>query len=78
MAERQASVETLKTINVPSFIVAGDEDQVSSIPDAELMQRHTRDSRLEVISQAGHYAVCEKPEEVAKVMSHFLGGIRWQ
>jgi len=78
MAERQDSVETLKTINVPALMIAGDEDQVSSIPDAELMQRNVRGSRLEVIAQAGHYAVFEKAEEVAKVMRPFLGGIRWQ
>ena len=78
MAERPDSVETLKTIAVPALILAGDEDQVSSLPDAELMQRNTRGSRLEVVAQAGHYAVFEKPEEVAQVMRHFLGGIRWQ
>ena len=78
MAERQDSVETSKTISVPTFIVAGDEDQVSSIADAELMQRNIRGSQLGVIPQAGHYAVFEKPEEVARVMLHFLDGIRWQ
>jgi pimeloyl-ACP methyl ester carboxylesterase len=78
MAERQDSVETLKTINVPALIVAGDEDQVSSIADAELMQSNIRASRLEIVPQAGHYAVFEKPEEVARVMRKLLDGIRWQ
>lgn len=77
MAERQDSVETLKTIDVPTLIIAGDEDQVSSIADAELMQRNIRGSQLEIIPQAGHYAVFEKPEELARAMRKFLNGTRW-
>lgn len=75
MAERPDSVETLKTIDVPALIVAGEEDQVSSRTDAELMQRMIKGSQLEVIPQAGHYAVLEKPDVVARVMRKFLYGI---
>lgn len=75
MAERLDSVETLKTITAPALIIAGDEDQVSSRADAELMNRMIRGSRMEVIAQAGHYAVFEQPESVARLISQFLDGL---
>lgn len=40
MAERQDSVATLKTINVPTMIVTGDEDILTGVPEAELMRQN--------------------------------------
>src|SRR5579863_8697441 len=56
MAERPDSVETLKTINVPTLILSGDEDSFAGPPEAELMQRNIRGSQMNVIRKAGHYS----------------------
>ena len=77
MAERPDSVETLKTIDAPTLIVAGDEDQVSSLADSELIHHSIRGSRLEVIPQAGHYAAFEQPAAIARVMRQFLGRLNY-
>jgi len=72
MAERPDSVETLKTIDVPTLIVTGDEDTLTGMADAELMRRNIRGSEMKVISKAGHYSPWERPEEVGKLVRQFL------
>jgi len=72
MAERPDSVETLKTINVPTLIVTGDEDILTGTNEAELMHRNIAGSELRVIPKAGHYAPWEQPAEAAKLLRQFL------
>ena len=72
MAERPDSVETLKTINVPTLVVTGDEDILTGRSEAELMRQHIAGSELRVIPKAGHYSPCEQPEQVARLLRQFL------
>src|SRR2546429_6947226 len=59
MAERPDSVPDLKTINVPTLIVTGDEDVLTGPPEAELMRQNIPSSKLKVIRRAGHYSPWE-------------------
>ena len=72
MAERQDSVETLKTINVPTMLVTGDEDILTGVGEAELMRQNISGSEINVIAKAGHYSPWEQPEEVGKLLRQFL------
>jgi pimeloyl-ACP methyl ester carboxylesterase len=72
MAERPDSVETLKTINVPTLLVTGDEDALTGVKEAELMRQHISGSLLRVIPKAGHYSPWEQPEETTKLLRQFL------
>jgi len=72
MAERPDSVDTLKTINVPTLLVTGDEDILTGVNEAELMRQHVSGSQLRVIAKAGHYSPWEQPEEAAKLLRQFL------
>jgi 3-oxoadipate enol-lactonase len=72
MAERQDSVETLKTINVPTMLVTGDEDSLTGVGEAELMRQNISGSEINVIAKAGHYSPWEQPEEVGKLLRQFL------
>ncbi|MGA8502223.1 MAG: hypothetical protein WB683_11785, partial [Candidatus Sulfotelmatobacter sp.] len=72
MAERPDSVDTLKTINVPTLLVTGDEDILTGVNEAELMRQHISGSQLRVIAKAGHYSPWEQPEEAAKLLRQFL------
>src|SRR5438874_4978889 len=74
MAERPDSVPTLKTINVPTLIITGDEDVVTGLPDAELMKQNIPGSQLKVITKAGHFSPWEQPEVVGKLLRNFLDG----
>ncbi len=72
MATRQDSVGTLKTINVPTLIVTGDEDILTGVADAELMRQNVPSAQMKVIAKAGHYSPWEQPEEVGKLLRQFL------
>jgi pimeloyl-ACP methyl ester carboxylesterase len=75
MAARPDSVETLKTINVPTMLVTGDEDAMTGVNEAELMRQHISGSRLRVIPKAGHYSPWEQPEAAAILLRQFLDAL---
>jgi pimeloyl-ACP methyl ester carboxylesterase len=76
MAERPDSVPTLKTIDVPTLIIAGQEDASIPAAEAELMRANISASRLATIPQAGHFAPFEKPAEVGRLLRQFLDANR--
>ena len=76
MGDRQDSVETLKTINVSTLIVTGDEDILTGVSEAELMRRNIQGSQMKVIAKAGHYSPWEQPEEVGKLVRQFVDTFR--
>jgi 3-oxoadipate enol-lactonase len=75
MAERPDSVETLKTINVPTLLVTGDEDILTGVNEAELMHQHIAGSQLKVIPKAGHYSPWERADSVSILLRQFLDGL---
>jgi 3-oxoadipate enol-lactonase len=75
MAARPDSIETLKTINVPTLLVTGDEDATTGVNEAELMRRHIPGSQVRVIPKAGHYSPWEQPDEATKLLRQFLDGL---
>jgi len=75
MAERPDSVDTLKTINVPTLLLTGDEDLMTGVNEANLMYQHIGGSQMKVIPKAGHYSPREQPEEATKLLRQFLDGL---
>jgi 3-oxoadipate enol-lactonase len=75
MAERPDSVEMLKTINVPVLVIAGEEDVVTPVADAEFMRQIVPGAQLKVIPRAGHFAVWEQPEEAGRLLRQFLDSL---
>jgi pimeloyl-ACP methyl ester carboxylesterase len=77
MAQRPDSTATIKTINVPTLILVGDEDVVTPVSEAELMRSHIPGAQLQVIPHAGHFAIFEQPELATGILRQFLGSLRW-
>jgi 3-oxoadipate enol-lactonase len=75
MAERPDSMETLKTIDIPTLIITGDEDIMTGANEAELMRQRILGSQMRVIPKAGHYSPWEQPQEAAQLLRNFLDGI---
>jgi pimeloyl-ACP methyl ester carboxylesterase len=75
MAERLDSVATLKTINVPTLILTGDEDILTPVADGELMRQHISRSELKIIPKGGHYAPYEQPDLTGTLLRQFLDSI---
>jgi 3-oxoadipate enol-lactonase len=76
MAGRPDSTPTLKTIDVPTLIVMGEEDTLTTVADGESMRQNISGSQLKVIPRAGHFAIWEQAEEVGKVLRQFVDGLR--
>ena len=75
MAERPDSVGDLKTINVPTLVVIGEEDILSTPADGELMRQQIPGSQLKVIPNAGHYAPYEQPGAVGPILRQFVESV---
>jgi len=72
MAERPDSIETLKTINVPTLVMTGSEDTLTGVAEADLMHRNIAGSQMKVVPQAGHFSPWEQPGEVGRTVRQFL------
>jgi len=75
MALRPDSVDTLKTINVPTLLITGDDDILTGVNEAELMRQHIANSELRVIPKAGHYSPWEQPQKTGKLLRQFLDNL---
>jgi pimeloyl-ACP methyl ester carboxylesterase len=76
MADRPDSIPTLKTINVPTMVVTGDEDVLTGVNEAELMHQHIAGSSLRVIPKVGHFSPWERPQEASVLLRQFLDGLQ--
>lgn len=75
MAERPDSVSTVKTINVPTLILMGDEDSLTPLSDGELMRQNIPGAQLKVVPRGGHYAVFEQAQAVGLLVRQFLDSL---
>lgn len=72
MAGRPDSFETLAALKVPLLVLVGEEDELSTPADAELMARAVPDGRLEIIPKAGHLSAIEQPEAFNAAVAEWL------
>jgi 3-oxoadipate enol-lactonase len=72
LASRADSRETLPTIDVPTLVLVGAEDVLTSPPEAATMAAAIRRARLDVIPAAGHLANLENPAAVNAALRAFL------
>jgi 3-oxoadipate enol-lactonase len=75
MAERPDSVPDLKTINVPTLLVTGDEDILTGPPEADLMRQNIPSSEMKIIPRAGHYLPWEQPAEAGQLLRQFFDSV---
>jgi pimeloyl-ACP methyl ester carboxylesterase len=72
MAARPDQTSLLPEINVPTLIIVGSEDTLTTPKDAELMRREIPDSRLKIIEGAAHLSNMERPAEFTSALHVFL------
>lgn len=75
MAARPDSVPTLATINVPTLVVAGEEDVTTPLADLQAIHRGIAGSQMVVIPKAGHYAIFERSGDVGGAIRKFLDAL---
>lgn len=78
MAARPDSTPTLTTINVPTLLIFGEEDQLTTAAEGDAIGRAINGSRLQVIPGAGHYAIFERHEDAVRILRPWLDSLpRW-
>jgi len=75
LIERPDSRPTLSTVDVPTLIIAGDEDVITPPKESRLMQALIPGSGLEILRQAGHLSNVERPAAFNTVVSEFVGSL---
>jgi len=75
MGERPDSMPTLKTINVPTLVMVGEEDTLTPPADAEQIHQGIAGSKLVRVPAAGHFSPFEQPEFVGKALRSFLDAL---
>lgn len=72
MAMRPDSTATLPTITVPTLLLAGDEDTVTPVADADFMRQRIPKSEIVVVPRAGHFAAFEQQDAAHEILRKFL------
>ena len=75
LIERPDSTPTLRTIDVPTLVVVGDEDVITPPKDVRALHSAIAGSRLEILRQAGHLSNVERPAAFNTIVSEFLGSL---
>jgi pimeloyl-ACP methyl ester carboxylesterase len=68
----------LSSIDIPTLIIVGSEDQFTPVSDAELIHTHTRNAKLIIIEGAGHMPNIEDPEAFNAALHHFVESLSHQ
>ena len=72
-ANTQIGLERLKLIeDIPTLILWGIKDKVIPTIHSELFKEAIRNSRIEIIQDAGHAPFAEKPDQVCEILRNFL------
>jgi pimeloyl-ACP methyl ester carboxylesterase len=68
--------DRLKEILLPTLIVCGKEDLLTPLKYSEYLKENIADSRLKVISQAGHMVMAERPQLLNRALESFIAEIQ--
>lgn len=72
LATRSETCSTLDKISIPTLIICGREDVVTSLEQSEYLKDHIVGSKLKIIEDAGHVSNLEQPNEFNEHLSEFL------
>jgi pimeloyl-ACP methyl ester carboxylesterase len=72
MMNREDATDLLPSINVPTLIIAGEEDVLTPPKEARTMHDAIPGSRLEIIPAAGHVSNIERPAAFNHVLTEFV------
>jgi pimeloyl-ACP methyl ester carboxylesterase len=72
MAGREDQTELLAKITVPTLIVVGREDPITSVQDSQLMHERIAHSRLVILEDAAHVSNLEQVDSFNGVLKSFL------
>ncbi len=72
MSIRRDSTELLPTINVPTALIFGEHDAVTTVDEGKMMAEAIPDARLHIVKNAGHLSNLENPAEFNAAVTELL------
>ena len=75
MRDRPDSTALLQTVDVPTLVVVGEEDEVTPPALARAMTSAIPSAAMTTIAAAGHLSALEAPSAVSRVMAEFLEAV---
>lgn len=75
---RKGITEYLYKISHPSIILVGENDMLTDLEKAEIMQKNIKNSSLKLIPKAAHMSPIEEPELVNSAIQEFLVNLNQQ
>ena len=72
LANRPDRRPMLAGIDVPTLVIAGEEDLISTPEEMELIAKEIAGSEFVIIPGVGHLSTLEEPEQVGQVLARFL------
>ena len=67
-----SSLPWLHRLNVPTLVMAGDDDSIVPTVNARVLSLLLPQARLEILRGAGHWFVLERTDEVVRMLDEFL------
>jgi pimeloyl-ACP methyl ester carboxylesterase len=65
-------MDKVEEIDIPSLIIVGNADKLTPVKYGKYLEEKIENSHLNIIEDAGHQVMLEKPEEVNKSITNFL------
>lgn len=72
MAERPDSLDLFINLEIPTLIIAGEDDQIVPVESLRAVAQKMKNPRLVEIPEAGHMPMLEKPDEVVSALTAFI------
>ena len=73
-----AEPAAIDAIDVPTLLVAGDEDAIAPVQVAREMARRIGDAQVEVLSRCGHWMTAERADRMSVASAHDSWSARWR
>ncbi len=67
----------ISSIIQPTLVICGDEDKMTPLRNAKILSDNIPSAQIEIIPEAGHMVMLEKPQAVAEAMINFLKNIQF-
>jgi poly(3-hydroxyalkanoate) depolymerase len=67
-----SSLPWLHRLNVPTLVIAGDDDAVVPMVNARVLALLLPQARLKIVRGGGHWFVLERTDEVVRILDEFL------
>ena len=75
MAARPAATDDLPAIEIPSLLIVGEQDPISTVAEMQSIASSMPNAELVIIPAAGHLSPLENPQPVNQAIREFVNGL---